>query len=130
MDRKREDLETGGRDAAFDLDALLHPARAFAHPSDVTRDPDLTLYEKRAILSSWASDACAVEAAPGLRELPGGRIVTFDEVMDALRKLDDEFKSRTIGVARPKRRPITERLAARFRNRSGDGGLGSPQPMM
>ena len=44
-----------------DIDALLHPARAFAHPMDVVRDEDLTLYEKRAILSSWASDACAVE---------------------------------------------------------------------
>ncbi|HET7383471.1 MAG TPA: hypothetical protein VFJ59_12925, partial [Pseudolabrys sp.] len=51
----------------FDLDALLHPARAFAHPMDVVRDPDLTLNEKRAILASWASDACAVEAAPELR---------------------------------------------------------------
>jgi hypothetical protein len=27
----------------FDLDALLHPASAFAHPMDVVRDPDLTL---------------------------------------------------------------------------------------
>ena len=42
------------------FDALLHPARAYAHPKDVIADDDLTLYEKRAILSSWASDACAV----------------------------------------------------------------------
>jgi len=48
----------------FDLDALLHPANAFAHPMDVVRDEDLTLNEKRAILASWASDACAIEAAP------------------------------------------------------------------
>ena len=47
-------------------------ARAFAHPVDVARDPDLTLNEKRAILASWASDACALEAAPELREVPGG----------------------------------------------------------
>jgi hypothetical protein len=40
----------------FDLDALLHPASAFAHPMDVVRDPDLTLNEKRAVLASWASD--------------------------------------------------------------------------
>jgi hypothetical protein len=51
----------------FDLDALLHPANAFAHPMDVVRDEDLTLNEKRAILASWASDACAIEAAPDLR---------------------------------------------------------------
>ena len=37
-------------DGPFDLDALLDPARAFAHPSDVVNDPDLTLREKRAIL--------------------------------------------------------------------------------
>ena len=52
---------------ACDLDALLHPAQAFEHPSDVVNDPDLTLNEKRAILASWASDACAIEAAPALR---------------------------------------------------------------
>ena len=51
-----------------DFDALLHPARAYEHPRDVVADADLTLYEKRAILSSWASDACAVEDLPELRE--------------------------------------------------------------
>ena len=54
-------------DDNFSLDELLHPADAFGHPSDVVNDPDLTLKEKRAILSSWASDACAMEAAPDLR---------------------------------------------------------------
>jgi hypothetical protein len=46
-------------DDARDLDALLHPSQAFKHPSEVVNDPDLTLNEKRAILASWASDACA-----------------------------------------------------------------------
>jgi hypothetical protein len=32
----------------LDLDTLLHPANAFAHPADVVNDPDLTLSEKRA----------------------------------------------------------------------------------
>jgi hypothetical protein len=77
-----------------DIDALLHPARAFAHPLDVVRDPDMTLYEKRAILSSWASDACAVEDAPGLRRLDGVGDVTFDDIMDALRTLDLELERR------------------------------------
>jgi hypothetical protein len=44
-----------------DLDDLLHPAQAFGHPSEVLNDPDLSLNEKRAILASWASDACAIE---------------------------------------------------------------------
>ena len=39
--------------------------------------------EKRAILASWASDACAIEAVPTLRCLPGGkRPVHFDEVSE------------------------------------------------
>ena len=77
-------------DDAFDLDALLHPAKAFAHPMNVVRDPDLTLNEKRAILASWASDACAIEAAPGLRANASGNVVQWDDVMDALRILDRE----------------------------------------
>jgi hypothetical protein len=51
----------------WDLNDLLHPAQAFESPAAVLKDPDLTLNEKRAILASWASDACAVEAAPDLR---------------------------------------------------------------
>jgi hypothetical protein len=73
----------------FDLDDLLHPAQAFEHPRSVVEDPDLTLNEKRAILASWASDACAIEAAPALRQAPGTKHpVSFDDVMDALRTLD------------------------------------------
>ena len=61
------------REDRFDLDSLLHPAQAFGHPSEVVNDPDLTLNEKRAILASWASDACAIEAAPELRSAPKDR---------------------------------------------------------
>ncbi len=52
------------------LNALSQPAQAFEHPSDVVNAPDLTLDEKRAIFSSWAPDACAIEAAPTLRCIP------------------------------------------------------------
>ena len=78
---------TKGNGVDFELDELLHPAQAFNHPSDVVNDPDLTLNEKRAILASWASDACAIEAAPELRAGPKSP-VRFDEIMDALRTLD------------------------------------------
>jgi hypothetical protein len=71
-------------DEVFDLNDLLHPADAFEHPSEVLGDPDLTLDERRAILSSWASDACALEASPELREIPRGKVVRFDDIMDAL----------------------------------------------
>lgn len=74
---------------ALDLDTLLHPAKAFARPLDVVRDADLTLNEKRAILASWASDACAIEATPELRATPGESTpVRFDDIIDALRTLD------------------------------------------
>jgi hypothetical protein len=70
------------------LSQLLHPAQAFGHPSEVVNDPVLTLNEKRAILASWASDACVIEAAPDLRSNARGAPVRFDEIMEALRTLD------------------------------------------
>jgi hypothetical protein len=94
--RKQKVLSPASQsDGKFDFDALLHPARAFIHPTDVVNDPDLTLNEKRAILASWASDACAVEAAPELRRPPDAPLVRFDDIMDALRKLDGEAAGRT-----------------------------------
>jgi hypothetical protein len=88
---------------SFDLDELLHPAQAFNHPSEVVNDADLTLNEKRAILASWASDACAVEAAPALRIVPGAsRTVEFDDIIDALRELD-------------RLAPSTDKLKPRYR---------------
>ena len=63
-------------DEILDLDNLLHPAQAFEHPSQVVNDPDLTLNEKRAILASWASDACAIEAAPSLRRALTGFVLS------------------------------------------------------
>ena len=74
-----------------DLEALLHPETAFDHPQDVLNDGDLTTYEKRAILSSWASDACAVASCPALRRPDAlKKPVSFDDVMDALKSLDDD----------------------------------------
>jgi hypothetical protein len=81
---------TKGNGVNFELDELLHPAQAFNHPSEVVNDPDLTLNEKRAILASWASDACAIEAAPELRTGPP---VRFDDIMEALRTLDKQANS-------------------------------------
>jgi hypothetical protein len=74
----------------FELDHLLHPARAFRTPMDVVTDPDMTVQEKRAILASWASDACAVEAVPDLCHPPSTAVVGFDDVMDALKRLDGD----------------------------------------
>ena len=90
MEKQTEKLARTGNDEGFTLDALLHPARAFVHPMDVVRDTNLTLNEKRAILASWASDACAVEAAPDLRQPTDGAPIRFDDIMDALKRLDGE----------------------------------------
>ena len=79
----------------FDINALLHPAAAYEHPMDVLRETDLSLNEKRAILASWASDACAIEAAPELRRQGNGRPVSFDDIMEALKILDGEAHART-----------------------------------
>ena len=79
----------------FDLDHLLHPAGAFRTPMEVVNDPDMTIQEKRAILASWASDACAVEAAPDLRQPSAApSVVRFDDIMEALKRLDGEAADR------------------------------------
>jgi hypothetical protein len=106
-------MNKGTRIENFDLDQLLHPARAFAHPSQVVVDPDLTLNEKRAILASWASDACALEASPALREGPNGTAIKYDEIMEALRTLDGQM------VDQPKYRKLFRR-AEIFKKIAGD----------
>jgi hypothetical protein len=131
VDIRLKSLATNGnvaspRDGAFDLDDLLHPAQAFSQPSDVVDDPDLTLNEKRAILASWASDACAVESAPAMRRTPGGgRPVGFDEVMDALRALD-KLAGSTSTATRYQRSLRRRRIFGRGRGSGDSGGHGQP----
>ena len=113
------DLEPNKGDS-LDLDDLLHPAQAFSHPADVVNDPDLTLNEKRAILASWASDACAIESVPALRCAPikGGGPVAFDDVMDALRALDARAAETSSRYRRVVRR---RRIFGRGSSQSGHG---------
>jgi len=87
----------------FDLNRLLHPSGAFRTPMEVVNDPDMTTQEKRAILASWASDACAVEAAPDLRLPTPGSLVRFDDIMDALKRLDAEAADQPKSVNRARR---------------------------
>jgi hypothetical protein len=94
-----------------DIDQLLHPSRLYARPADVAADELLTIDERRAILASWASDACAVDSNPPLRRPPlVSTPVTFDEIMNALRRLDRTKRSTTT----PARRSVcNRRLSAR-----------------
>jgi hypothetical protein len=95
----------------YDLNAILHPASVFDHPRDVLASVTLTSSEKRAILASWASDAAAVTSCPALREIPGGtgRIVTIDEILEALSELDGNPRHPPGG--KPARQYTTERVA-------------------
>lgn len=103
----------------FELDRLLNPAAVFNHPRDVLNDPDLTKQEKRAILSSWASDACAVESVPGLRHPSGSKaLVSFDDIVDALRSLDEDPPPRPGGKAM--------RLRRRWQPGDEEGSSGPP----
>jgi hypothetical protein len=52
---------------------------------EVVDNCDLTSYEKRAILSSWAADACAA-SEPGRRTTA----VSFDDIVDALHLVEPE----------------------------------------
>jgi hypothetical protein len=69
------------------IDQLLHPAQFYARPADVAADELLTIGERRAILSAWAFDACAVHSQLALRQ-PSLAPVTSDDIMDALAALD------------------------------------------
>lgn len=62
--------------------------RGLRHPLDVVRDADMTLAEKRSVLASWASDACALESNPALRASATGSVVNYDDIIDALQSLD------------------------------------------
>ncbi|KQQ18060.1 hypothetical protein ASF53_06760 [Methylobacterium sp. Leaf123] len=70
--------------------ALVAPGDVFRHPREVLAHPLLSRADKRAILASWPSDACALENAPALRCLPGCKAepVPVDIVLAALGTLD------------------------------------------
>lgn len=61
----------------------------FRHPFEFVDHPQLEPEVKRAILASWASDACSVEGSPGLRRPPGAPgPMKLDDILSAMRRLD------------------------------------------
>jgi len=71
------------------LERGVRPAVGFNDPLDVLKDPHLTTTQKREILSSWASDASAVQDEPSLRWLLGTpEPVRLDDVQAAMTRLD------------------------------------------
>jgi hypothetical protein len=101
----------------LDIGRLLQPANAFANPMAVVDDQDLTLTEKRSILSSWASDVREAN------HCDVGNRVHFDDVMDALKELDRRY-----GVlkSRPRYRRILERRIPGVFGRDDDAGKPGP----
>jgi hypothetical protein len=86
------------------FDSLLEPSRFYAHPNNVLVDQRLSPSEKRAVLASWASDECAVDSMPTLRIAPWSpTAVTFDDVMEALQKLDRETDRQSLTKSKRKR---------------------------
>jgi hypothetical protein len=67
----------------------VHHFRSFQDPHELARHPQLEPEVKRAILASWASDACAVRSQPGLRKPPDvPQPIPVRDVLDALKSLD------------------------------------------
>lgn len=75
------------------LDDRMVAAR-YAHPDDVIEDKSLSMDAKREILAGWISDAHAVADHPWLRQLESGFRVRVQDILDALRALDEDETSR------------------------------------
>jgi hypothetical protein len=114
------------RKVPFDIDTLLHPSRAFRHLLDVVRDTDMTIAEKRSVLASWASDACAIESNPALRVTATGHVVNYDDIIDALQSLDaGRSADMTYVFKRQQRRRRWSDWKGRRRGGPGNGDVGS-----
>ena len=104
-----------GGNNGLDIGRLLQPGNAFANPMAVVDDQDLTLTEKRAILSSWASDARSVESV--LNRAEGA--IRLEDVMDALKELDHRYGDLK---SRPRYRRILENRIPGVFGRKTDPG--------
>lgn len=87
--------------------AVVAPGDVFRHPREVLAHPLLSREEKRTILASWVSDACALENAPGLRCLTGARAepVTVEALLAALAELDGGAAPERAAAAPPRAAP-------------------------
>jgi hypothetical protein len=95
-----------------DLQAFLSPAAHYDSPDDVLKDEELSVAEKRIILSSWAYDIYAVESCPALREIPGVRHkIRLADIVAALRQLDDNGDDPPVYGGSAMRQPSYRRAA-------------------
>ena len=126
-------------DASFQTSspsALLSLFNAWPQYSEINRimlTSELSIAEKREILSAWASDARAVAGAPALRRLDNGATVGVHHILDALKTLDAPDRgacgarpkdSMSLGGSDPSRRWVR----AMFRRRRRDDDDDDPPP--
>jgi hypothetical protein len=115
------------------VEPLFHPVSHYDSPDDLLDDARLSTDEKRAILSSWASDMYVVESEPTLREIPGiPHRLRLEDILAALKQLDadtDPPPSGGLAMRLPRfskvectafevPQRVTERRAAARRHRS------------
>jgi hypothetical protein len=82
-------ISSSPRQAHRGGETLIAETLPFSAPQEVLAHPTLGTSDKRAILASWASDACAVENLPNWRKLPDtGALLPLDDILDALQALD------------------------------------------
>jgi|TARA_R110000851_G_scaffold253546_1_gene405982 hypothetical protein len=96
-------------------------------PMAVVRDATMTTDEKRSVLASWASDERAVPDHPSLRRLDNGCLVEIDDVLAALKQLDqmaDRPNSGELGKRSYRRQHW--RTLGRLRRRDRDNGDDDP----
>ena len=93
------------------------------HPMSVVRGATMTTDEKRSVLASWASDERAVPDHPSLRRLDNGCLVEIDDILAALKRLDqmadraNPDEQGKLSFRRQHRRTLS-----RLRRRNGDNG--------
>jgi hypothetical protein len=99
---------------------LLSRKLLFAHPGEVLTHPELSLTDKRSLLASWVSDAFAVESSPSSRQLASGAAVCVDDIMDALKSLDEPRREATFAFSQSFGRRGGKPVARRRNRGPGD----------
>jgi hypothetical protein len=108
-------------------DLLSRKSVVFAHPDEVLGDAELSIADKRSLLASWVSDAFSVENSPSLRQLTSGAVVRVDDIMAALKSLDEPRHEATFTVSRSFARRGGKQ-AARRRSRGSRNDDEPPPP--
>lgn len=81
------------RTTPLELTEFLHPAGAFEHPLNVLDDPDLTAYEKWAILSCWLADHCLGQDRSHMNPRRDDTSARLQDIVNALSDLSSRTET-------------------------------------